>query len=237
MPSRVSARAESEGRRAVHVKKRRDHFKAMQTRFIEAWHELPSTLSKTERARQAAIKAGYSVDSARAAGTKMLAKPHILEALLGSHPRTRAERAGIDAVWVLNELADLWDCPLEELFDERGSLRDIRDMPHLVQKLIAGFEIEERVVEANGRRRVTSRTGKIKLIDRIGILDKIGKNYLVSAYVSPETREAEKSFAELLRAKSKAFADSVSEIDITPQKPSLATETRRLADVLGAQDE
>lgn len=216
--------------------KAKDAYQVMQARFVEAWHSLPSTLSKTERGRRAAIEAGYSPATATSAAAKLLSKPKILEAILGAHPRARAERAGLDATWLLSELADLWDTPLTSLFDDDGRLLDIDQMPFGAQKLIAGFEITEETEVCEGRRRVTTRVGKIKLIDRLAVLDKIGRNYLVSAYTSPEQRDAEKSLAQLLRAITKQVPGATVEHDITPKK-KLPEQPRRLSDVLGSSDE
>lgn len=214
--------------------KRREHFKRMQSDFVIAFHKTSPALSKKRRGELAAIAAGYAPATASQAGARLLSKPHIMAAILEAHPRGKLERAGLDATWMLNELADLWDLPLTELFDEKGRLLDIRDMPPGAQKLIAGFEIEERVVQSNGRRHVTTRTGKIKLIDRLAVLEKIGRHHMVSAYQSPEQRENESTLVRALtRALTKNVPDARRELDITP----VQTAPRRLADVLGAQDD
>jgi hypothetical protein len=82
-------------------------FERMQDAFVKAWHEQSPTLSKSERARRAAIAAGYSEATARSAGLKLIAKPRIMERLLLEHPRALARKSGIDAVWGLTRPDEL----------------------------------------------------------------------------------------------------------------------------------
>lgn len=207
----------------------------MQDAFVRAWHELPASLSKRERARRAAIAAGYSPATAGSAGSKLIAKPHILERIITTHERTLAARSGIDAVWVLNELAELWETPLTDLFDEDGRLLDIDQLPPGAQKLIAGFDITEETEIDGGRRRITTRVSKIKLIDRLAVLEKISRNHHVAAYTSPEQKAAESSMARLWRAleqQAAAAVEKASAIDVTPNKKE-----RSFTNGLGAQYE
>ena len=53
-------------------------------------------------ATQAAIRAGYSVDTARAIGSENLSKPDIADAIAEAQAH-RAEKCEIDALWVLQE--------------------------------------------------------------------------------------------------------------------------------------
>lgn len=53
-------------------------------------------------ATQAAIRAGYSEDTARAIGSENLSKPDIAQAIAEAKAK-RAEECGIDAAWVLRE--------------------------------------------------------------------------------------------------------------------------------------
>lgn len=207
-------------------------YTVMQERFIAAFPATSPALAKSERARLAAIAAGYSERTAHSAGTKLIAKPHIMRAILEQHPRARIEAAGIDAGWLLNELAELWELDLASLFDpDTGELLPIAAMPARAQKLIASFEVVSEVETRRGHRHVTTRTAKIRLIDRLAVLDKIGRTHMVSAFASPEQREAEQSLAQLLRALTKAIPGSTVEHDVTPPSNGSA-EPRRLADAL-----
>lgn len=77
-----------------------------QQRFVE---EYPKDLNAT----QAAIRAGYSEDTARSIGSENLSKPDI-QAALAEALEERASEAGIDALWVLKEAADVYREAREE---------------------------------------------------------------------------------------------------------------------------
>ena len=53
-------------------------------------------------ATQAAIRAGYSEDTARSIGSENLSKPYIVDAIAKAQSE-RAEKCDIDALWVLRE--------------------------------------------------------------------------------------------------------------------------------------
>lgn len=58
-------------------------------------------------ATQAAIRAGYSVDTARQIGCENLAKPDIADAIAVAKAK-RSEKTGIDAAWVLAEAQSVY---------------------------------------------------------------------------------------------------------------------------------
>jgi phage terminase small subunit len=59
-------------------------------------------------ATQAAIRAGYSVDTARQIGCENLAKPDIADAIAVAKAK-RSEETGVTAVWVLTEAKSVYD--------------------------------------------------------------------------------------------------------------------------------
>ena len=80
---------------------------ARQERFID---EYLVDLNAT----QAAIRAGYSKNSARQIGDENLSKPDIQEAIAGAK-RERSEATKIDAEWVLRELVKLHQRVTQEI--------------------------------------------------------------------------------------------------------------------------
>jgi phage terminase small subunit len=58
-------------------------------------------------ATQAAIRAGYSADTARQIGCENLAKPDIADAIAVAKAK-RSEKTGIDAAWVLAEAQSVY---------------------------------------------------------------------------------------------------------------------------------
>jgi phage terminase small subunit len=58
-------------------------------------------------ATQAAIRAGYSPDTARQIGSENLSKPDIADAIAAAKAE-RAHKTGIDAAWVLSEAQSVY---------------------------------------------------------------------------------------------------------------------------------
>jgi len=168
---------------------------------------------------KAALQAGYSEKTAYASGRRLLTNSLVQRAILERMPKEAMELAVIDSAWMLRELANLWETPLGALFED-GRLRPIDQMPEAAQKLIAGFEITELTeLDDEGELVTSTRVGKIKLIDRLRALEDIGKHTKVRAFDSPEEKEIQSSFAQLLRAATAALPTStLTELDITPKE-------------------
>lgn len=107
----------------------------------------------------------------------MLTKHNIKAAIVELRREIR-ERATVDAAWVLQELAELAKTDIVDLFDESGNVRQLRDMPERARRLITGLEVK---LDANGDRIL-----KLKLTDRVRILDLIGKHKVIDAWRQPD---------------------------------------------------
>jgi len=134
-------------------------------------------------------------------------------------PARAIEMAHIDSAWMLSELACLWETPLSALFNGDGTLRPITELSREAQKLVTSFEVHE-LTEYNDKGdkvRVRTRVGKIKLIDRLRVLEDIGKHTKVNAFGTREKADANESFADMLRAASALLKKStLTELDVTP---------------------
>lgn len=130
-------------------------------------------------ATQAAIRAGYSADTAYSIGNENLSKPDIAEAITALKAK-RSEKTGIDAAWLLTRLAKEADADLNDIYDEEGGLKPIADWPLIWrQGLVGGIKtIEERDDEG----KVTGIIREVKLSDRIKRLELIGKHVDVQAF-------------------------------------------------------
>lgn len=143
-----------------------------QARFVE---EYLIDLNAT----QAAIRAGYSADTAHAIGHENLSKPEIATAIADAKA-ARSERTGVDAAWLLTRLADEAEADLADLYDDAGALRPVRDWPLIWRKgLVAGIKASE---ERDERGNVTGMLREVKLSDRIKRLELIGKHIDVQAF-------------------------------------------------------
>ena len=108
---------------------------------------------------------------------------------------------------------------MSALFNGDGTLRPITELSREAQKLVTSFEVHE-LTEYNDKGdkvRVRTRVGKIKLIDRLRVLEDIGKHTKVNAFGTREKADANESFADMLRAASALLKKStLTELDVTP---------------------
>lgn len=128
-------------------------------------------------ATQAAIRAGYSEDTAGAIGHENLNKPDISTAIQNAMD-LRAERTGITVDRVLVQLARMGFADIRQIFTEGGHLRDIASLPEDVAASVQSVEVVTRPgaeVDENGNRTIEY-VHKIKLADKKGPLELLGKH-------------------------------------------------------------
>lgn len=126
-------------------------------------------------ATQAAIRAGYSQDSARQEGSRLLSHAAI-QAALELAKEQRAKRVEITADRVLRELLALATSDLRKCFDPSGALLPPDSWPDDVAPAMASVEVEE-LFEGQGKDRTQiGFTKKVKLWDKNTALDKLGRH-------------------------------------------------------------
>jgi len=155
-------------------------------------------------ATQAAIRAGYSKGSATVIGYENLTKPYIADAI-AEEAKKRIEEAEITVSDVLNEYKRIAFLDIRKAFDEQGRLLPIQDMPEDVARAIAGFEVTALGDEDN-----PVVTSKVKLIDKRGALQDLGK-YLKMfidkvEHTGPDGKDLFDSMSDIERARRIAFA-------------------------------
>ena len=119
-------------------------------------------------ATQAAIRAGYSERSAKAIGHENLTKPD-LAARVSELVGQRNERVKVDADSVLAWLAELAEVDIGDLYDKRGKLRALHELPQRVRRFVASIDY-------------TKDGAKIRFLDRLRVLELIGKHVQVAAF-------------------------------------------------------
>lgn len=148
---------------------------AKQQRFVE---EYLVDLNAT----QAAIRAGYSQDTASEIGYENLRKPQIAEAIQLAQ-KERSERTKIDADWILQRLAVEAQADLSDLYNDNGSLKPVKEWPLIWrQGLVAGIETQQEYVQTDEGKQPDGVVHKVKLSDRIRRLELIGKHVAVGAF-------------------------------------------------------
>ena len=103
-----------------------------------------------KKKKQAAIDAGYSPRTASVTASKLLKLPKIvaLIAQLESHRETIAEaREVVDRARILHELECIGTVDPRRLFDADGKLKAPGDLEEVDARAIAGFKLDQRVLE------------------------------------------------------------------------------------------
>lgn len=133
-------------------------------------------------ATQAAIRAGYSARTARAAGCRLLTKVDVLEAIQAAQAKRSAE-TGIDAAWVLRTLAEEKTADLASIYDAEGRLLPVPEWPMVFRRgLVVGVESFEEYAGTGPDRVAVGMVRKVKLSDRIKHIELIGRHVGVQAF-------------------------------------------------------
>ena len=128
-------------------------------------------------AEQAALRAGYSMTTARRGA--MLRDPRVQEAI-ADELKSRVERVKIDADWVLKRLAAMADANVADLYGPDGALLPVHEWPQVWrQGLVAGLETAEEK-SRSGEAQVIVR--KIKQADRLKVLELMGRHVDIGAW-------------------------------------------------------
>lgn len=149
-------------------------------------------------ATQAAIRAGYSAHTANEQGARLLANVSVRSHIEAAQVE-RAKRTEIDADWVLRRLHADATADLADIYDEQGHLLPVREWPMVFRTgLVTGIETEqERIgVDADGKPMYAT-VRKVKLLDRVRMLEMIGKHIGVQAF--KERVDVGVSLADLVR--------------------------------------
>lgn len=131
-------------------------------------------------AKQAAIRAGYSEDTADKQGSRLVLNNVEVAAAIRAALRARSERTQVDADWVLQRLTMEVDADVADLYDEAGALLPVKQWPLIWrQGLVAGIEAVEEKDEAGN---VIGMVQKVKLADRGKRIELIAKHIDVGAF-------------------------------------------------------
>ena len=148
---------------------------------------------------RAAIRAGYSAHRADAAASRLLRDERI-NAEIARRMHERNEKVGVDSQWVLRRLVELADVDLAGLVNEGGSIKELSEMPTDLKRLIAGFDVSEEFQGHGSDREKIGYTKKIRLSDRLRVLELIGKHTDVGAFVEKVEVNRGEDMVELILA-------------------------------------
>jgi phage terminase small subunit len=127
-------------------------------------------------ATQAAIRAGYSVNTARSLGQENLTKPDI-QARVSELNKSRLEATGISQKRVLEEYAKIAFFDIREIFDVDGGLTNVKQLDANNAGAIASIKsTEEWGEDDDGNKIITGTVKEIKVFDKIRALQDLGKH-------------------------------------------------------------
>lgn len=138
--------------------------------------------------------------SARAEASRLLTNPNIASAIAAAMAK-RAEKTEIDAAWVLKRLHSEAEADIADLYDDNGNLRPVSNWPKVWRTgLVAGIEtVQERDgTDADGKP-VYSTVRKVKLSDRVRIVELVGKHVGVGAFKEKLEVSGEVSISDRLK--------------------------------------
>jgi phage terminase small subunit len=122
-------------------------------------------------ATQAAIRAGYSENTANVIGPENLAKPCIAKEIQ-KHMDKRSKRLEITADTVLQEIAKLGYSNIQKIYKEDGTLIPVHELPPEVAATIT--EVNEEVIKVDGESVTMKR--KYKIADKGQNLERLGRH-------------------------------------------------------------
>jgi phage terminase small subunit len=109
-------------------------------------------------------------ESARRNGSRLLTNADVLGRVAALQAE-RAERGKVDADRVLIELARLAFFDARTLYRPDGTLKPPAEWDDATAAAVAGVEVDESHVTADGQRSVTARTTKVKRADKVKALE------------------------------------------------------------------
>jgi phage terminase small subunit len=122
---------------------------------------------------QAAIRAGYAEGSAKVQASRLLTNANV-STYLSQTIGKATEESGVTIQRVVKEFARIAFLDPQELLNSDGSIKAIEDMPEDARRAIGGLEIKE-TWDNDGEEPVRSTLSKLKMIDKKGALDSLGK--------------------------------------------------------------
>lgn len=123
-------------------------------------------------ATQAAIRAGYSPDTANEQGSRLLAKRNVKDAIAGKAEAV-AEKLDLSAERVLQAIAEIAFGDVRGAFDDDGRLLLPSEWDDETAAAIAGLE----VVTVNKGEGAVEHVAKIKRADRLKALDMLARHH------------------------------------------------------------
>ena len=131
-------------------------------------------------ATQAAIRAGYSDNTARKIGSENLTKPDIAQRIIDLKSE-RNERVEINADYVLRRLVEIDEMDVLDILKDDGGLKMVHEWPKVWRTTLSGLDILTTVTNFD-ETTMENILKKIKWPDKVKNLELLGKHVAVQAF-------------------------------------------------------
>lgn len=131
-------------------------------------------------ATQAAIRAGYSDNTARKIGSENLTKPDIAQRIIDLKSE-RNERVEVNADYVLRRLVEIDEMDVLDILKDDGGLKMIHEWPKVWRTTLSGLDILTTVTNFD-ETTMENILKKIKWPDKVKNLELLGKHIDVNAF-------------------------------------------------------
>lgn len=138
-------------------------------------------------ATQAAIRAGYSDNTARKIGSENLTKPDIAQRIIDLKSE-RNERVEVNADYVLRRLVEIDEMDVLDILKDDGGLKMVHEWPKIWRTTLSGLDILTRVTNFD-EKMMENILKKIKWPDKVKNLELLGKHISVMAFKEQASHE------------------------------------------------
>lgn len=151
-------------------------------------------------ATQAARRAGYSEQTARQQGARLLTNVNILKAIEEGRKRQLTE-LNYTANQLLMELVEENNADLADLYTDDGVLKPVRDWPLVWRRgLVQSIDVEEIYAGSGEAREKVGEVRRLKLSDRLKRKELLGKHVAVQAFKERVEQDVSDPIKDLLAA-------------------------------------
>ena len=138
-------------------------------------------------ATQAAIRAGYSDNTARKIGSENLTKPDIAQRIIDLKSE-RNERVEVNADYVLRRLVEIDEMDVLDILKDDGGLKMVHEWPRVWRTTLSGLDILTTVTNFD-ETTMENILKKIKWPDKVKNLELLGKHISVMAFKEQAAHE------------------------------------------------
>jgi phage terminase small subunit len=127
-------------------------------------------------ATKAAIRAGYSAKTAHSQGERLLRHVEV-SAAISAAKKARAERAEVDADYVLKRMIEIDQMDVLDIMDDDMAIKPVSEWPKVWRQYLSGFDLAEMFDGRGEQREMIGILKKIKWPDKVKNLELLGRHF------------------------------------------------------------